>query len=199
MSNVSSPTFWNALYASGEKLPWDLGAPTPVFQRLIRSGEFPPGWMMVLGAGRGYDAREFSKNEFNVIAVDFAKEAITAMLDLMEKESRHDILGRDLFTIDEFENFFDYVLEYTCYCAIDPKRRGEYADKVAYFLKRGGMYIALAIPLDDHAGGPPFAVNADELIGLMEERGLKLVRREFPEDSIKPRKGKEELIVMEKT
>ena len=197
MSNVNSPEFWNSIYQTAE-VPWDLGAPTPVFQRLIRSGEFPPGWMIVLGAGRGHDAREFSRNGFNVIAVDFSEQAISAMLDLMDKESRHEILGQDLFQIQEFENFFDYVLEYTCYCAIDPARRDEYADQVARFLKPGGIYIALAIPLDDRGGGPPFAVNADELIRLFEARGFTLLRREFPPDSVKPRQGLEELLILRK-
>jgi hypothetical protein len=70
---------------------------------------------------------------------------------------------------------------------------------MARMLKRGGTYIALAFPLSGYVGNPPFAVNAAELIALMEQRGLKLLQREFPHDSIKPRKGREELLVMRKS
>ena len=90
------------------------------------------------------------------------------------------------------------VLEYTCYCAIDPGRRDEYADKVAGLLEPGGIYIALLFPLDNHVGGPPFAVNADELIARMEAWGMRVLRREVPTNSVKPRKGREELLIMGK-
>ena len=35
-----------------------------------------PGRMIVLGAGRGHDAREFSRNGFQVTTVDFASHAV---------------------------------------------------------------------------------------------------------------------------
>lgn len=195
-----------------------MGTPTPVFQRLLRQGalgaleqqgalenapyalQFLRGRMLVPGAGRGHDAREFARHGFDVVAVDFAREAADAMRALMDDASRHEILHNDFFQLPkEFDESFDYVLEYTCYCAIDPTRRAEYADTIARVLKRGGKYIALAFPIDTRVGGPPFAVNADELTKLMEQRGMKLLHREFPPDSIKPRKGHEELLVLEKT
>ena len=49
-------------------------------------------------------------------------------------------------------NSFDYLLEYTCFCAIDPQRRTDYADLVARLLKTNGHYIDLAFPLDARAG-----------------------------------------------
>jgi hypothetical protein len=58
------------------------------------------------------------------------------------------------------------------------------------------VYIALAYPLGDHTGGPPFAVDPDELIGLLQARGFALVRREWPEESVERRRGREELVVM---
>lgn len=197
-NDVNHPAKWERDYQRGTA-GWDMGTPTPVFRRLLKTRKYPPGRMMIPGAGRGHDAREFARHGFQVVAVDFAQDAIRAMHQLMTPDSTHTILPQDFFQLPpEYDNAFDYVLEYTCYCAIDPKRRDEYADKVAQFLKRGGIYIALAFPLDDHVGGPPFAVNADELVARMEQRGLKLLRREFPHDSVKPRHGREELIEMEK-
>ena len=38
-----------------------------------------------------------------------------------------DIIQKDIFRLeDEFNNRFDYVVEYTCYCAIDPEMRINY-------------------------------------------------------------------------
>ena len=40
-----------------------------------------------------------------------------------------EILQHDIFTLPaQLDGSFDYMLEYTCYCAIDPKRRAEFAD-----------------------------------------------------------------------
>jgi hypothetical protein len=182
-----------------------MGTPTPVFQRLLAEGRFRPGLMLVPGAGRGHDAREFARHGFDVVAVDFAGEAANAMRERMHPDFPHEVLQEDFFGLsDEFDGTFDYVLEYTCYCAIDPERRAEYAAKVASVLKRRGKYIGLLFPTGgtDAARasmGPPFAVDAEELVRLMQGQGMILAEREIPPDTIKPRKGREELIVMLKS
>jgi hypothetical protein len=94
---------------------------------------------------------------------------------------------------------FDYLLEYTCFCAIDPKRRTEYADLVDRLLKPGGTYIDLAFPLDGRGGGPPFAVSETEVVDLFGQRGFKLQDSEKPTDSISPRREAEKLLIFQKT
>jgi methyl halide transferase len=198
-SDVNSPEKWEADYQRGTD-GWDLGGPTPVFKRLASSGRFPPGRMIVLGAGRGHDAREFSRQGFNVTAVDFSPYAAEQMHVLADPEAPMQILQQDIFALpQELNGSFDYVLEYTCYCAIDPKRRGEYADLVNRLLKPAGLYIDLAFPLDQRPGGPPYAVTETEIIELFLNRGFKLISREKPEDSIKPRQHAEELFVFQKS
>jgi SAM-dependent methyltransferase len=193
--NIDRPEFWEQAYQEGRDA-WDLGGPTPVFQRLLRSGEFPPGRMIVPGAGRGYDAREFARHGFTVTAVDFAADAVQDMRDRADLAAPVEILQADIFELpDAMAGTFDYVLEYVCYCAIDPRRRPEYADAVARLLKPGGTFIDLAMPVDDHTGGPPFAVSVAELLTLFTERGFTLVRREIPPDSVPPRRGREELLI----
>jgi hypothetical protein len=110
-----------------------------------------------------------------------------------------EILGYDLFTLPPaLNNLFDYVLEYTCFCAIDPKRRAEYADLVTRLLKPNGLYIDLAFPLDGRRGGPPFAVTESEIMELFQKRGFKLIAREKPADSVRPRRHAEELFIFQK-
>jgi SAM-dependent methyltransferase len=178
---------------------WDLGGPTPVFKRFASSARFSPGRMLVLGAGRGYDAREFSRHGFQVTAVDFASNAVHEMKRLAEPDAPIEILGEDIFTFpNEYNGTFDYVLEYVCFCAIDPSRRNEYADVVARLLKPSGLFIDLAYPMDERKQGPPFGFSDKELAGLFEKRGFTLLSREKPADSIKPRKGAEELFIFQK-
>jgi SAM-dependent methyltransferase len=192
---VNSPGFWDENYQAG-RTGWDLGGPTPAFRRQVASGELAPGRLLVVGAGRGHDAREFARRGFEVTAVDFATEAVQAMAELAEPEAPVEIVQADIFKLPAaFEHRFDYLLEYTCFCAIDPARRGEYVDVAARVLKPAGTLVGLFFPLDGSAGGPPFAVTEAEVLGLFGARGFRLVRSERPEDSVAQRRGMEELMI----
>jgi SAM-dependent methyltransferase len=198
MPDTNDSQFWQANYTNGQ-IPWDLGAPTPTFARLAASGSYPPGQMIVLGAGRGHDARLFARHGFSVTAVDFALEAVVAMQELNHPETPVDILKADIFELAEGMNGrFDYLLEYTCFCAIDPARRGEYAALAARLLKPGGLYIGFAFPIGHRPGGPPFVVQPDVVIELLAEHGFKLLHREFPSDSVPSRQSIEELIILQR-
>ncbi len=131
--------------------------------------------------------------------MDFSPSAAQEMMRLADPAAPVEILQEDMFELPRSLNgAFDYVLQYTCFCAIDPKRREDYAELVARLLKPGGIYIDLAFPLDGRAGGPPFAVSADGIIRLFRQRGLELVSREKLPDSVAPRREAEELLVFRK-
>jgi SAM-dependent methyltransferase len=196
--DVNSPRKWDENYEQGTD-GWDLGGPTPVFQRLILRRQLIPGRMIVLGAGRGHDAREFARHGFQVTAVDFSSLAVRKMHRLADPQAPVEVLQHDIFTLpNRLNHSFDYVLEYTCFCAIDPSRRPESADLVTRLLKPNGIYIDLAFPLDGREGGPPFAVSAAEVLDLFRARGFKLISREKPIDSVKSRRNAEELFIFQK-
>ena len=196
--DVNSADKWEADYLGGSD-GWDLGKPTPVFRNLLANRGLPPGRMLVVCAGRGHDAREFARHGFQVTAVDFSPSAVREMRRLAGPDTQMEILQQDLFSLShKMDGTFDYVLEYTCYCAIDPKRRAEFVDLVARLLKPGGMYISLAFPLTQQQGGPPFAVTVSELLRLFQTRGFKLIEREKPTDSVSQRRGAEELLIFQK-
>src|SRR5688572_32924913 len=96
--DINTPAFWEEIY-QGDRAGWDLGAPTPAFRRLLRSGEFAPGRTIVLGSGRGHDAREFARQGFSVTAVDFAADAARAMRALADPHAPIEILQADIFTL----------------------------------------------------------------------------------------------------
>lgn len=198
LKDVSSPTFWEENYRRG-RTGWDLGMPTPVFERLAESSQFKPGKMLVICAGRGHDARMFARHGFQVTAVDFADSAIKELQLLIEPSISMEVIQADIFDLPAFmKEEFDYILEYTCFCAIDPYRRAEYIHSVSSLLKRGGYYIALAFPIGQRNGGPPFLVTPDELIEPLSDRGFELIIREIPTDSVPGREGVEELLVLKK-
>lgn len=198
MTDVDEPWYWQQNYHTG-RLHWDLGGPTPVFRRLADSGKFPPGEMIVLGAGLGHDARLFARHRFQVTALDFAPGAAAALREQNDPNEPIAVVQADFFGLHPFLfGRFDYVLDYVFFCAIDPQRRGEYAAIVSRLLLAGGLLIMLAFPLGEFEGGPPFAVSTKEVISLFQARNFVLEHREKPSDSVGPRRDREELLLLRK-
>lgn len=197
-SLANSPHFWDNLYKESQ-FPWDLGGPTPVFQRLVQGQIFKPGKMLVLGAGRGHDAHLFARYGFEVTAVDFSAEAVGLIGQFNDPNYPIEIIHADFFSLSgKWDSLFDYILDYTSFCAVLPARRAEYADMVARLLRPGGRYIILAFPIGTRSGGPPYVLQPDAIIELYAGRGFRLQMRESPLDSAPDRQGFEELLVLEK-
>jgi len=156
--------FWEDRYQSGSDR-WDLAQPAPPFIRLLDSPAAPlPGRMLVLGAGRGHDALLFADRHFEVVGVDFAPSAVAAATAAAQARSlKAEFLQRDIFNLlPEFAGQFDYVLEHTCFCAIDPNLRPAYVNLVRSLLRPGGELIAL-FWAHTRSGGPPFGTSLAEL------------------------------------
>ena len=192
------PQFWEDLYQTNND-KWDLKEATPIFKKLAT--ELPLGRVCIIGCGRGYDAIEFAKKGFHVTAIDFAPSAISSlknMANLMDVSL--EIIRKDIFDLlPEYHDSFDYVLEQTCFCAIHPSRRKEYEIIVKGILKMGGHLVGLWFPLDKDSaeGGPPYGTSIEEVKSTFDS-GWEIKKEEFSEHSIKPRKGREKLVVFKK-
>jgi len=82
------------------------------------------------------------------------------------------------------------IWEYTCFCAIDPKRRPDYVQTVLHLLKPGGYFLANFWPVRDGTGGPPFPVQRSEIERLFGPFFSFLTAYE-PSNSVPGRQGKE--------
>ena len=195
---VNTAEFWEACYET-EMDNWDLGGPTPVFERI--ASEIPKGRICVIGCGRGYDAVTFAKAGFEVTAIDFAQTAVLASRENARKEEvEMTVLREDFFDLpDELHGQFDYVLEYTCFCAISPERRFEYDRVIWQLLKPKGKLLGLFFPLDKDVdeGGPPWGVNISELHALFRLH-WNLESEEMPRESIEPRADREVMMIWKK-
>jgi len=198
-NELSTSEFWENSYQNGDS-HWDLGTPTPVFVDLLERKILPgPGSIIVLGCGRGHDAVLFGRSGFDVTAIDFSPTALVEAADLAKKSgSAVRFLEEDLFRLPETTaSAFDYVLEYVTYCAIEPTRRREFLDVVDHALRPGGVFIALLFPADGRLGGPPFSVDVEEVRNHLTNR-FELILEESPPSSVKPRRGKEVLMLWKK-
>ena len=197
-NDINNPEFWESRYNRNE-IGWDLGKETPVFKEI--SKEIKPGRICILGCGNGYDAILFSQRGFDVTAVDFASSPINNIKNAAEILSLNICTVQDdIFNLSsKFKNSFDYIIEQTCFCAIDPTKRGQYGLLVYDILKPRGKLIGLWMPLDKDIedGGPPFGVQEKEVKQLFS-KNWTIEKDEFPSKSIDSRKGREKLIIFQK-
>lgn len=205
-ADCNSADYWSERYRSGDA-PWDLREETAVFAALRTTNPlFMPRpderrTLLVPGCGFGHDAISFAQAGYKVTAVDFAPEP----LEQLRSASEHagvalSILERDVFTLRwDLQDSFDVVLEYTCYCALDPSRRSEYVHMLGAVTKPGGLVAGLFFPLDDvQRSGPPYNVQESEVYHQFEEAGFICVSSDVPRESHPARAGRERLMIFRK-
>lgn len=164
MVSVANSQYWEHRYQEGTTR-WDLGEAAPPLVSLLSSPQAPkPGRAAVLGCGRGYDAMLFAKYGFDVIGFDFAPLAIAEATSLAQaNQNSAQFLRRDIFDlVNEFPSYFDYVIEHTCFCAIDPEKRPDYVKLVRQILQSEGELIGIFFT-HTRPGGPPFGITPTEI------------------------------------
>lgn len=202
MKNIETLTaeYWDNLYQSNDT-GWDLSGPSQPFLDILDHLPLRGKNVLIPGCGNGHDVIQIAKLGAIVWAVDFAKRPLNNIKNHpgFENHQIH-LLQSDIFDLNEkYLNKFDYIFEYTCYCAINPDQRKNYRDLIYQILKNGGKFISLFFPIlkPETDGGPPFGVNIEETICLFEQK-LKLLSIEKNINSHPKRKGNEVLVIMEK-
>jgi SAM-dependent methyltransferase len=199
MARVSAPDFWEGLYATGND-GWDLGQPSPPLVDVVERTPPPRGRVAVLGCGRGHDARFLAAHGYDVVGYDFSAAAVAAARALARRAGVTVAFEqRDIFTLGrEAAHAFDGVWEYTCYCAIDPARRDEYARTVASIVRPGGWLLACFFPLRAVNAGPPFPVSRAEVRRRFAS-AFRVERAQPPLRSARGRLGREWLVFARRT
>lgn len=196
MTNLTAAA-WEQKYQEREDR-WDLGCPAPPLIHLLDSIAAPqPGRIAVLGCGSGQDALLFAEAGFEVVGFDFAPSAIErAQSAAQSRELQVEFYQRDIFALEpEFQHSFDYVLEHTCFCAIDPSLRSQYVQIVKTLLRPQGQLVALFFT-HRRSGGPPFGVQPQEVLDLFTP-DFEVIQFQLSKHSIARRQGEEHLGVFQ--
>lgn len=192
--------FWRDRYQS-QNTPWDLGAASPHFTRWLQHWDpeqFPVGRMAVLGCGRGHDAALFAQAGFDTVGFDYAPEAIAEAQRLYPNLGQ--FIQADIFALPQAPSpwgaSFDYVLEHTCFCAIPPARRIDYANTVHHLLKPNGYLIGIFWE-NGEADGPPFNTTEAEAHQFFNpDTGFKAIMTQ-PNPAQGRRSGTERLMIFQ--
>jgi SAM-dependent methyltransferase len=209
---VSAPAYWEGLYAEHQD-GWELGEAAPSLRawlaagrKFTHAGASPraaamsrPPLLAVPGCGRGHDARLLARHGYAVTAFDFAEAAIAEARALATKDRLAIAFEqRDVFTLAaDYAGRFDAVWEYTCFCAIDPDRRGEYAEVLQAILRPGGILLACFYPLREGTDGPPFPVSREGVETVLEPR-FRIVESGAPPASPERRQNLEWFVLAER-
>ncbi|CAN6456511.1 unnamed protein product [Victoria cruziana] len=185
---------WNKCYEEGV-IPWDLGQATPMVIHLVQSGSLPKGRGLVPGCGTGYDVVEMASPERHVVGLDISEKAMARSREIFSSAPN---AGNFSFVAADFFNWkttetFDFIFDYTFFCAIDPSMRSAWAKRMDEFLTVDGELIILMFPVDDRSGGPPFKVSVEAYDEVLRPLGFMVIKVEDNEYAVDSRKGKEML------
>jgi len=198
MMSPSDPQYWRNAYAEATQ-GWEIGRAAPPLARWFGAHSPAGKRALVVGCGRGHEARLLAAAGADVVAIDFAPEAIAEATAIAEREMTTEARARlrfrlqDLFAIRDER--YQLVVEHCCFCAIDPARRDEYVDVMADALVADGELVALLRTRCTKPIGPPFPVAAEEMARLFTRRFV-LTHTSVPEDSVDGRRGTELLVHM---
>lgn len=184
----SDPDFWDHIYRD-DAGGWELGRPTPPLAEYF-AAHAPIGMRtLVVGCGRGHEARLLAGLGARVTAIDIAPAAIATAVATSDPALGIDYQQRDLFDLPGTIGRFDLIVEHCCYCAIEPQRRQAYVDAVADLLTPGGRLVGLFYA-HGRPGGPPFTVDPAELRANFERR-FTVDQLAPPTNSVLTRLGEE--------
>lgn len=180
--------YWQNRYEENE-IGWDAGSITTPIKNYFNNIQDKTVKILIPGCGNAHEAAYLFEQGFkNLYLCDWAQ----APLDNFAKE-HPDFPATQLICADFFElkeKDFDYVVEQTFFCAIDPKLRQNYAMKMAEILKKGGKLVGLLFAVHMEKEGPPFGGDKAEYLTYFEPYFSDISIEPCP-NSIKPRAGKE--------
>jgi len=191
---------WQRRYQENDT-PWDKGAPAPPLALYLVSNSIA-GRVLVPGCGRGHDVRALAAQP-NCVAVglDISPIAIAEATRLAAETNLSAgtsfVLG-DFFRLPhEMLNAFNWLVEHTCFCAIDPSLRDDYVRSAAAVLRPGGKIFGIFFLTPDVEAGPPFGISREELLGHFAPH-FQLIHHWAPTMSYPGRENRELVLLMQK-
>jgi SAM-dependent methyltransferase len=175
---------WSELWRNQLTL-WDLGKPTAAFRdeylKAVASARVPTngGRILIPGCGSGWDVDAIARTKYSptVVGLDIAPEAIAVAQKHVASTPGATVVCGDFFKYPLEP--VDLIFDYTFFCALPPRMRGDWGARTASLLKPGGRLLTLAFPLapdeqamDPDAPGPPFPVSESAYTQSLEPHGM---------------------------
>jgi len=188
------PEYWDVSYQTG-KTGWDIGyVSTPLkeyFDQLTNKSLK----ILIPGAGNGWEVEYLYKEGFeNTFMLDFSEKAIGSFKSRYPDFPQHQIIHQDFF---KHTGRYDLIVEQTFFSSLPRELRTAYAKKIFDLLKPGGKMVGLLFNHEFPFNNPPFGGSAGEYSNLFKPL-FEFVHFETANNSIKPRKGREQFLLLKK-
>lgn len=166
-----APVDWREAWKA-KATPWDAGASPPALRALLARELVPAGRVLVPGCGTGYDLATLARADREIVGLDLSEEARAAF-----EESHPALDGPVIYEIADFFSYapaagFDFVWDYTFFCALDPERRGDWGAAMNRLVKPDGLLATLLFPFEDPISerqGPPWPINTAMVRRFIED------------------------------
>ena len=191
---------WQRRYEQNDT-PWDKGAPAPALVRYLEKKAIT-GRVLVPGCGKGHEVRALANQpDCAAVGLDLSPAAVAEASRLAAQSgtaSSASFIVGDFFHLPaEMKGSFDWVVEHTCFCAIEPRQRPDYILAASSALRAAGKIFGIFYLNPDTETGPPFAVSTEELTNLFEPH-FRLLEQWVPMESFPGRENRELIRIMQK-
>lgn len=185
---------WDGMYKTNET-GWDIGYASPAITKFFDSLDDKSINILIPGGGNSYEAEELYKQGFtNVEVVDIAPTALANLKDRIPDFPKSQLHCKNFF---EFNGQYDFIVEQTFFCAIDRELRPAYVEHTAKLLKDEGKIVGLLWNKEKRHDRPPYGGSESEYRELFSPY-FEIKIMEDCNNSIKPRRGHELFVLLEK-
>lgn len=185
--------FWNDKYIH-QQTGWDLQSVSPPIENYFKENNIAKSVRILIpGCGNAYEAEFLLSQGFNNITLIDIAETLTAILkEKFKKNPEITIITGDFF---QHTATYDYIIEQTFFCAINPIMRQNYVTKMHELLQPNGKLVGVLFASEFENEGPPFGGNITEYKILFQDKfHIKIM--EFCYNSVTPRQNNELFFVM---
>ncbi|PUV24951.1 methyltransferase [Sphingobacterium athyrii] len=179
--------YWDNRYKNME-IGWDIGYASPAIIKYAETVIPKDASILIPGCGNAHEAKALLEQGFeNITLLDIAPTLVDQVQKAFGEIPQLQIICQDFF---QHEQQYDYILEQTFFCALDPALRKSYSSKIASLLQPRGILAGLLFDREFPSEGPPFGGNKTEYQHLFHS-AFDILKMETCFNSISQRQGSE--------
>lgn len=191
-----SQEYWDARHRLGDT-PWDIGYAAPALVHYFTSQDLHNKKILIPGAGLGHEAQWLAEHfpDSQITVLDISPSLIDYLENEWDAYSHIQLVCGDFF---EHQGQYDFIMEQTFFCALNPELREKYFQKMNELLVPGGRLAGLWFHCDFDQQGPPFGGNAEDYLKECRPYFTEFYV-DFRPESIAPRKEREVFMELKKS
>lgn len=186
--------YWEHKYENN-KTGWDIGYVSNPIENYLNQLKNKSLKILIPGGGNSYEAEYLLNKGFeHIYVLDIAEQPLKNIANRLTHFPKNQLINENFF--EHFETY-DLIIEQTFFCALSPKLRQNYVDKMYNLLNKNGKLVGLLFDFELTKEGPPFGGSLDEYLQLFLPK-FKIKILEKCHNSIKERNGRELFFIFEK-